>query len=277
MAKMSLRRKLAISSWSAPKEGNIYGKLTVDATELLKYIQHIRDKTGNKVTITHLVGKVVAEALKEAPGLNGRIFLGRFIPHETIDVTYLVALEDGNNLAKAKIENADQKSMLDIADDLRALAERLRKGKDDNFNKTQDPLKWLPTFLIKPLVWTVGYLSSAMGLSIKALGVEKFPFGSAIITSVGMFGLDEGFAPPTPFARVPLYVLVGAVKRRPAFVDDELINQPQLTITATIDHRFVDGFQAGKLANRARALLENPWLLDEDESPSLPAASEKGE
>ena len=33
------------------------------------------------------------------------------------------------------------------------------------------------------------------------LGLEAFPFGSAVITSVGMMGLDEGFAPPTPFAR----------------------------------------------------------------------------
>jgi pyruvate dehydrogenase E2 component (dihydrolipoamide acetyltransferase) len=28
---MSTRRKLAISTWDAPREGNIYGKLTVDA------------------------------------------------------------------------------------------------------------------------------------------------------------------------------------------------------------------------------------------------------
>lgn len=30
-----LRRKLAIATWASPREGNIYGKLTVDATERL--------------------------------------------------------------------------------------------------------------------------------------------------------------------------------------------------------------------------------------------------
>ena len=41
------RRKLAIASWSAPREGNIYGKLTLDATEALAYIEWLRAKTGD--------------------------------------------------------------------------------------------------------------------------------------------------------------------------------------------------------------------------------------
>lgn len=62
-------------------------------------------------------------------------------------------------------------------------------------------------------------LASGLGLTIKALGVEPFPFGSCIVTSVGMFGLDEGYVPPTPFARVPVYILVGAVRERAVVKD----------------------------------------------------------
>ena len=36
---MTPRRKLSIASWSAPSEGNIYGKLTVDATAVLSLIR----------------------------------------------------------------------------------------------------------------------------------------------------------------------------------------------------------------------------------------------
>ena len=78
-----------------------------------------------------------------------------------------------------------------------------------------------------------------------------------------MFGLDEGFVPPTPFARVPVYVLIGALADRPAVVDGELTIRKQLTLTATIDHRFMDGFQGGVLARIVRDVLENPWQLDE--------------
>lgn len=265
---MTVRRKLAIATWSAPREGNIYGKLTVDATAALAYLDWLRATTGEKVTITHLVGKAVGMALAKAPSLNGYLRLGSYVPHDTVDVAFLVALEEGENLAKAKVANMDQKSVSDVAKELRELAERLRKGKDEAFNKSMGPVKILPTFVLKPIVAITGFLASSLGLSIPFLGVERFPFGSCIVTSVGMFGLDEGYAPPTPFARVPVYVLVGAVKDMPAVVDGQLVVRKQLVITATVDHRFMDGYQGGVLAKVVREVLENPWrTLEGREGP----------
>ncbi len=265
---MSVRRKLAIASWSAPREGNIYGKLTLDATQAVAYLDWVRATTGEKVTITHLVGKAVGMALAKAPALNGYLRLGSYIPHETVDIAFLVVLEEGENLAKAKIANIDRKSLGDVGRELRELAERLRKGKDDNFNKSMGPVKLLPTWLLKPILSITGFLASSLGLSIPMLGVERFPFGSCVVTSVGMFGLDEGYAPPTPFARVPVYVLVGALKDAPAVVNGQLVVRKQLVITATVDHRFMDGYQGGVLAKVVREVLENPWrTLEGREGP----------
>lgn len=273
---MSVRRKLAIASWDAPREGNIYGKLTVDASEAQAYIAWARETTGEKVTITHLVGRAVGEALKQAPSLNGRIAWGAYHPHDTVDVSFLVVLEGGKNLAKAKIARIDEKSCGDIAAEVRELATKLREGRDEAFKKSQGPLAMLPTWIIRPLVHWTGWLTSALGIQVDALGLERYPFGSCIITSVGMFGLDEGFVPPTPWARVPVYVLIGAISDRPAVVDGELTVRPLLTITATIDHRFIDGFQGGVLAKVVRSVLENPWQLEGMDGPpdqSSPSSS----
>ena len=133
---MPVRRKLAIASWSAPREGNIYGKLSVDATRALAYLDRIREETGEKVTITHFVGKVVAEALREAPGLNGYLRFGRYHPHDTVDVALLVALREGSDLGKVKVERIDEKSLADMAAEFRAAAEALRAGKDKDFKKS---------------------------------------------------------------------------------------------------------------------------------------------
>lgn len=260
--KMTTRRKLAIATWKAPAEGNIYGRVTLDATQALAYLEYVKEKTGEKVTITHLVGRAVAEALKNAPGLNGRIVWGKYKPFETVAISFLVALEEGKDLAKAKVDQADTKSVSAIAKELRERAERLRQGKDSDFEKSKGLLRLLPTWLLRPLVWATGWLTGALGVSAKSLGLEAFPFGSCIITSVGMFGLDEGFVPPTPFARVPVYVLVGAIRERPAVVEGQVVIQPQVTLTATLDHRFIDGFEGGKLAKIVRAVMENPWTLE---------------
>ena len=262
MPKMSTRRKLAIASWSDPREGNIYGKLTVDATPALEYLDYLKRKTGEKVTITHLVGKACGEALKRAPSLNGYLRLGSFVPHRTVDIAYLVALEEGANLAKAKVCDVDQKSVADIARELRELAEKLHKGEDEQFKKSQGPIQLLPTWLIRPILWLTGLLTASFGISVKALGLEAFPFGSLIVTNVGVFGLDEGYAPPTPFARVPVYVLVGAIREAPAVVGGEITVQKQLTLNATIDHRFMDGYQGGVLAKVVREIFANPWQLE---------------
>lgn len=267
MARLRTRQKLAIASWNAPMEGNIYGKLTLDATQALAYLEHVRQKTGVKVTLTHLVGKAAGLVLKQAPSLNGRIALGTYMPFQTADVAFLVNLEGGNDLAKAKVSNADQKSVAEIASELGAAAGKLRRGEDESFKKAQGPLKLLPTWLIRPVVHLSGWLASGLGVNLPMFGLEAFPFGACIVTSVGMFGIDEAYAPPTPWARVPVYLLVGAVRDQAVVVNGVVVVKPMLTLTATIDHRFIDGAQLGTLAKVLREAVENPWSLEGLQGP----------
>lgn len=262
MAKMSIRRKLAIASWSSPREGNIYGKIELDVEEVMRFLDTVREKTGEKVTLTHFVGRAIGEVLKAAPGLNGRIAFGRFVPHDSVDIAFLVALEEGQDLAKVKVPKITDKKVSDIAADLRGRAVLLRAGKDSDFEKAKGALKALPTWIIRPLVWFTGWLSGALGMSIPALGVTPFPFGAAIITSVGMLGVDEAYVPPTPFARVPLYVLIGAIRERAVVRDGRVVPRKMVTLTVTLDHRFIDGFQAGTLAKLVRECFADPWQLE---------------
>ena len=78
-----------------------------------------------------------------ATNASWRICCGKFVPHDTVDVTYLVVLEGGKNLAKAKMHQTDSKTVVEITRELRALAEKLRSGKDENFKKSMGPIRWL--------------------------------------------------------------------------------------------------------------------------------------
>ena len=97
--------------------------------------------------------------------------------------------------------------------------------------------------------------------------------GGRIITNVGVFGLDEGFAPPTPFAHTPVLVLVGAIRDTPVVQDGEVVIRPQMSLCATLDHRYVDGAQSGVLAKVVRDVLQNPWQLEGMDGP--PAGAEE--
>ena len=259
---MSLRRKLAIASWDAPREGNIYGKLTLDARPALAYIRELREQNGVHVTLTHLVTRALALAMREPLGLNGVIRRGRFYAHSSVDISVVVATEAKQNLAALKLVNVDQKSMTDIAQELNKRVNTLRLGQDKTHKQNMSSARLIPWFLLKPMLRLIGWMSTTMGWSIPALGVSAFPFGTAIITNVGVFGVDEAFVPPTPFAGVPLYLLVGQLRDAPYADGTEVKVRSEVTLTATLDHRFVDGAQAALLANKLREVFARPKEFD---------------
>lgn len=257
-----LRRKLVLATWKAPAEGNIYGNLELDTSTALSYIEYRRRESGQKITLTHFIGRAIAGAIANTPDVNGYIKWGRFIPHTSVAISFLIALDGGSNLANTKICDAQTKSLTDISSELQAAADKTRSGKDEAFKKSQNSLRLLPAWLIRPIVWLTGWLTSSLGMSVPALGLEAFPFGVCMITSVGMLGLDEAYAPHTPFARVPILALIGANKKKPVVIDDTITIRPMLTLTATIDHRYIDGSQAANLAKSIRLAFQQPWTMD---------------
>ena len=107
VSKMSTRRKLAIATWGSPREGNIYGKMTLDATDAVEYLDRLTKGTGVKVTMTHFIGKIVAEALANSPGLNGFLRFGVYHQHQTVDVSFIVNIGEGAHLGKVKVDELD--------------------------------------------------------------------------------------------------------------------------------------------------------------------------
>lgn len=254
-----------ISTWNAPSEGNIYGQLQIDMTETKRYIESERKRTGKKITITHVVIRAVGKLLKRTPDVNGRLLFGRYYPASGADVGCLVSIDTpkGPDLANCKIVDADRKDLASISDELRGKAGKLRSGNDEEFKKSKPPLRVLPTFLIQPLVSCVGWLG-AMGFTIPALGVKAYPFGTAMVTSVGMLGLDMAFVPQTPFAHVPMIVMIGRMGKKPVVDDGRIVVKEMLPITVTIDHRFMDGKTGGSMAKLFRKYIADPRLMDED-------------
>jgi pyruvate/2-oxoglutarate dehydrogenase complex dihydrolipoamide acyltransferase (E2) component len=267
---------MMISSWSPPNEPNIYGVLECDVTNALSYIKEIREKTGKHITLTHIVIKAIGLAIKETPSVNGKLFLGRFIPYETIDVGCLVAIDGGRDLANAKITNVDKRSVIDIYEALKEKADKLRQGKDQDFNKVNKTLQLFPVFILRYIVYLGGFLSTSLGCDIPFLGIRRHPFGSCLVTSVGMMGLDLAFVPQLPPARVPILVMIGASSKKPIVENDQIVIKDMITITATLDHRFLDGSQAANLATKTRQVILNPSKFDIDELSQPTQNSEIG-
>ncbi|MCX5743880.1 MAG: 2-oxo acid dehydrogenase subunit E2 [Proteobacteria bacterium] len=61
---------------------------------------------------------------------------------------------------------------------------------------------------------------------------------------------------------VPVLVLVGELAKRAVVVDDRVVVRTILPITATIDHRYVDGWHVSTAMRAFRAYLEAPETFE---------------
>jgi len=93
-----------------------------------------------------------------------------------------------------------------------------------------------------------------------------------MITSIGMFGIPQGFAPLARFYGMPLLVLVGEIQDKPMAVDGQVVIRPVMSLTATIDHRYADGWHISQLIKPFKAYLGNPAAFEPDPAP--PSGSE---
>ncbi|KAH3765738.1 2-oxo acid dehydrogenase [Pelomyxa schiedti] len=207
---MTLRQKIAIATWEPQSDSRLLARARCDATEAIAFIDELRRSTNEHITITHLVGSAVAIAMAQEPCLCGRIVWGRFKPWQSVDVGFLVNVSS-TNLAFHTIRDAHSKSPLDIATELNEGSNMLRKGQDKDFNFLLKLASIVPTFILRPCLQAIGFLSCGVGLEIPFLGVKKCFMGNCIVTNVGSFGIDEAFAPFPPFSYVPVLVLVGAL------------------------------------------------------------------
>ncbi len=243
--------------WSAPNDPQIYGAIDIDATRLLEYVAEARAH-GDRLTVTHLVGRALALAIAAVPEVNVRLVAGYALPRRTIDIFFITAVEGGEDLSGVKIERTDEKSAREVAQELRVRATAQKEGRDPDLAKTKRVMQLLPRRLLRKALRASVFIAADLDRSIRALGLAKSPFGSAMVSSVGSFGLPMGFVPIAWMYRVPVLVLVGEVTQKPAVVDGALAVRPMLPICATIDHRYVDGWHVSKLLEVFRTYLADP-------------------
>lgn len=256
-------RKIAAAMWQHPRDPTIYGSLDIDATHALAFLEDFKRRHGQKVTVSHLVARALAVAIARHPEVNAKVrYWGKLEQRDSVDLVLQVATDGGRDLAVARIDEADKQPLLAIADEVRRQAERIRAGRDEKMERSRGMFQRMPWWLARPALRAADVLTNELHVNLPALGLPRDAFGSAMVTNVGMFGIDTAFAPFTPIARCPIVLLVPEVRDRPWVVGGQVVSRPILRLCATFDHRVIDGFQAGKLSREVRALLSEPAQLE---------------
>ena len=268
MKEPSSFRRIAASAWPVPDDSTIYGAMEIRAQPIVDWLKARSEQTGVKLTITHAVTRAVAMTLRAHPELNGLVRFGSIYLRPDVDLFLQVAIpaEDGDggktDLSGVKLRKTDELSCEGIAGELRSRAAKIRADKDEDLKRTKGMLGVIPPFLLRRVMLFIDFLSYGLNINLRWAGIAKDTFGSAMVTSVGMFGITTGYAPIFPLAHCPILILIGALEEKPKVRDGQVVAELTLNLSGSFDHRMVDGFHAGRFAGHLKDLLENPERLE---------------
>ena len=254
-------RRIAMGVWERPKDPTIYGFIDLDMTRALARIEALREE-GTRVTVTHLIARACALAISRLPDLNSMPRLGRAWEREDIDIFVQVALpsEDGlgqTDLSGVKIRQADTKPIAEFTREFRELAERTRAGRDEEYKRSKKSINHTPRIVMGLMLKLIRFLQFELNWNLRWMGIARDPFGSALVSSVGMLGVDSALAPLFPIGGPPIVLCVGKVKPQPVVDEDgQIVARPILRLGGSFDHRVFDGYHLATLGTSLRTLIE---------------------
>ncbi len=258
---LSSFRKIALGTWRTAYDPSVYGTMTVRMDEAMRYVAAFRQKRQRKLTVSHLLAKSVAMALKEVPDANAILRWSRIYLRKRIGVFFQVVMSDEaeTDLSGATLYDVERKTLCEIHDEFVSKVEAVRQRKDPALEKTRRTFLSIPYFALSCVLRAISFFSYTLNLDLRSLGIPQDPFGSVMITNIGSLGLDSAYVPLVPYSRVPILVAAGEVKREPVVTGDRIEVAQLMRLGVTFDHRIIDGFHAAKMAKVVRAWMEAPF------------------
>ncbi len=193
-----------------------------DATAILKYRKQLKASEGDcaGITLGDIIMYAVSRTLLNHPDLNAHMLDDnniRLFKHVHLGF----AVDTPRGLMVPTIFNADQKSLLEISKEVKALAAECREGN------------------ISP---------------------DKLTGASFTVSNLGNLGV-ESFTPVINPPQTGILGVCGTIDRVKKGKDGEIAIYPAMGLSLTYDHRAVDGTPAAKFQKELAQNLENFTVL----------------
>jgi pyruvate dehydrogenase E2 component (dihydrolipoamide acetyltransferase) len=256
-------RRIAIGTWEKAYDPSVYGTMAVRMDNAMEYIAAFREKTGKRLTVSHLMAKAVAVALRRVPDANAVLRFNRVYLRKEVGVFFQVAMTDEGSdkvdLSGATLYGVDGMSMMDIIVEFEDKVRKVRDREDPALEKTRETFQAVPNMLLNGFLKTLSFLTHDLNIDMSWAGVPRDPFGSIMITNIGSLGLDQAYVPLVPYSGVPILLALGSVQERPVADNGVVVVGRVMNICATFDHRFIDGVHAAVLSKVIREFLAAPY------------------
>ncbi|HEY0140889.1 MAG TPA: dihydrolipoamide acetyltransferase family protein [Thermoanaerobaculia bacterium] len=212
----TIAKRLAESTGPIP---HFYLTADYDVTQLMAARQQLLEITSAKISLNDFIIRAVALALRQHPFVNASWGDEAITQHGEIHVGVAVATSEG--LITPVIRNADEKSVLDIAIEVRALAEKAKNRR------------------LKP---------------------EEYQGSTFTISNLGAWGIEEFTAIINP-PNAAILAIGTAEARPIVDANRQIIIRDRMKVTMSCDHRIIDGAVGAEYLKTLRQYIEQPLRL----------------
>ncbi len=254
-------RKLALGTWRSPRDPSAYAALEVRMERALAYLDAYRARTGRRLTVTHLVAKAAADALRAYPEANVLLRWSRPSLRKDVGVCMLVVqpAEKGRaDLTTATVHRADTLSLGAFVEALESRIADVRARRDAVIERGKRRSYRIPGLFMGVALRLLSFVWYTLNVDLRWVGMPADPFGSVAVTSLGSLGLERGYVAMVPYTRVPLLLAPGAVRRVPVVEGGALVPGVQMALTCTWDARVIDVDLAARVLRHIGVALEDP-------------------
>lgn len=265
---LSSWRRLAAATWRTPDDATIFAQVDIDLTRARAFLPVAAQRCGARLTVTHLVIKALADTLRKHPECNLLVRRGRLFQRDHVSMSVAVAIppevetqEMKADLTEVVLREVDRMDLGEIAAKMHEGSRAVRAKEDADFAQAKGIMNALPPSALNLLLRLIAWLQFDWNFALGFLGLPRDPFGGAMVTNVGSFGITAAYPPLVPFMRMPLIVTIGEAQDKPVAVDGKVVVRPILPIYATLDHRAIDGYQGGRLIRTFKGIMEAPENL----------------
>jgi pyruvate dehydrogenase E2 component (dihydrolipoamide acetyltransferase) len=203
---------------------HFYLEIEIDAKPMLDLRAQLNDSLGKlktpvKLSLNDFVLKAAAEAVRRVPAVNASFEGDSVRQFPDVQLSFAVAIAEG--LITPIIKQAQNKSLIQISGEAKALAMKAKDGK------------------LKP---------------------DEFQGGTFTVSNLGMLGIDRFSAIINP-PQAAILAVGNIVKKPVVGANDTIVVGHRQSITLSCDHRVVDGAVGAAYLKELRELIEKPALL----------------
>ena len=256
-------------------ECEVFMKESIDATDLLAYLDEKKKNDGNNITLFSVLMTTLVRTFAMRPDLNNFIAGHRLYRRKKIDIGFVVKREfsDTGGETVVRIPFEPSSTVAEVSEKMYAHINEFRSAESAGADKTIVRFTKMPRFLTKFAIAFLRFLNY-YGKVPKGL-IESDPnFASAFVANLGSLKANAPFHHLNNWGTGSLFVTIGAIEERVCAVNGEITIRKFIDLAFTVDERIADGYYFAKSIKVMKDILSDPATL---ETPFIPEGTADNE